>query len=84
MKSDAPRGSPVRRRFRIQVAGRLDERFVDGAAEIELGQSSRGSTLEGPFADPSQLRGLLDRLWRLGIEVLGFDTYVPERDENHT
>ncbi len=81
MESDAPHNSPRQRRFRIQVAGRLDERFVDGAAEIELGQSTCGSTLEGPFVDPSQLRGLLDRLWQLGIEVLGFDTYVPERDQ---
>ena len=84
MASDARDGSPNRRRFRIRVAGRLDERFIDGAAEIELGQSTGGSTLEGPFVDQSQLRGILDRLWQLGIEVIGFETYVPDPDEAHT
>mgnify|MGYP001819111706 CR=1 FL=1 len=77
MGSPEQDSSSSRRRFRIRVAGRLDEQFIDGAAEIEVGQSTCGSTLEGPFVDQSQLRGLLDRLWQLGIEVLGFETFVP-------
>ena len=84
MAMKARDGSPNRRRFRIRVAGRLDERFVDGATEIELGQSIGGSTLEGPFVDQSQLRGILDRLWQLGIEVIGFETDVADTDETHT
>lgn len=81
MAMDARDRSRSRRRFRIRVAGRLDERFVDGAAEIELGHSTGGSTLEGQFVDQSQIRGLLDRLWQLGIEVLAFEIYVPDPDE---
>ena len=63
------------RRFRILVAGRLDDRFLDGIESLELGQAVDGSTLEGPLVDQSQLRGVLDRLWQLGIEVLKFETY---------
>ncbi len=74
----SPDTSLSRRRFRIWVSGRLDARFADGIADIELGESPHGSTLEGPFIDQSQLRGLLDRLWQLGIEVHRFETYVPD------
>jgi hypothetical protein len=63
------------RRFRIWVAGRLDERFVDAFDNVEIGHSARGSTLDGVLVDQSQLRGILDRLWQLGIEVLRFETY---------
>ena len=81
METHAQDTQPIRRRFRISVAGRLDERFVDGVERIELGHSADGSTLEGPFIDQSQLRGILDRLWQLGIEVLKLETYLPDSDE---
>ncbi len=81
MEPHAQGSSRSRRRYRIRVAGRLDERVINGVAEVELGQSACGSTLEGPFVDQSQLRGLLDRLWQLGIEVLGFETYVPNTED---
>ncbi|MEA2000307.1 MAG: condensation domain-containing protein, partial [Actinomycetota bacterium] len=75
---------PSRRRFRISVAGRLDKRFIDGADEIELGHSTDGSTLDGPLIDQSHVRGILDRLWQLGIEVLRFETYLSDPDDPHT
>jgi hypothetical protein len=84
MEADAQDTQPSRRHFRIWVAGRLDERFIDGIDEMELGQSQDGSTLDGPLIDQSQLRGVLDRLWQLGIEVLRFETYVLDADEPHT
>lgn len=84
METDAQDTSPGRRRFRICVAGRLDARFTDGAAGIELGQATDGSTLEGPFIDQSQMRGILDQLWQLGVEVLRFETYVPAPTANET
>ena len=80
MEMHSPDTSVSLRRFRIVVAGRLNERFVDGVPGVELGQSPDGSTLEGPFIDQSQLRGVLDRLWQLGIEVLRFETYAPDPD----
>lgn len=84
MESHAQGSSRSRRRFRIRVAGRLGEQFVEGAAEIELRRSTCGSTLEGPFVDQSQLRGILDQLWQLGIEIVGFETYVLDPDEENT
>ena len=82
MDADSPDRSLSRRRFRIWVAGRLDTRFVEGVAGIELGDSPLGSTLEGPFLDQSQLRGILDRLWQLGIEILRFETYLPDATDS--
>ena len=66
------------RRFRIYVAGRLDLRFIEGIDGVELGHSDDGSTLDGTFVDQSHLRGVLDRLWQLGIEVLKFETYLAD------
>ena len=83
METHAKDIEPPPRRFRILVAGRLDERFVDSGEQIELGQSAEGSTIERPFIDQSQLRGILDRLWQLGIEVRRLETYTPESDEPH-
>ena len=83
METEAQDNSSEGKRFRISVAGRLDERFIDGIAGIELGKSPDGSTLEGPFVDQSQVRGILDQLWQLGIEVLRFETYAPERTDGH-
>ena len=75
---------PSPRRFRIWVAGRLDERFVDGIDDLELGHSADGSTLDGTMVDQSQLRGVLDRLWQLGIEVIRFETYLSDARDHHT
>jgi hypothetical protein len=75
---------PSQRRFRIWVAGRLDGRFIDGVDGVELGHSTDGSTLEGTLIDQSRLRGILDRLWQLGIEVIRFETYLPDSDDLHT
>ena len=84
METPAQDSSASRRRFRIRVAGRLDARFADGVAGIEIGESPEGSTLEGPLIDQSQLRGVVERLWQLGIEVLTFETYEPEPEATDT
>ncbi len=65
-----------RRRFRIAVDGRLGDRFVEGIDEVEIRHSPEGSTLDGVLIDQSHLRGILDRLWQLGIEVRRFETYL--------
>ena len=72
------------RRFRISVAGRLDEHFIVGLENIDLGHGPDGSWLDGVLIDQSQFRGVLDRLWQLGIEVLGFETYLPESETPST
>lgn len=78
MEKHGPDHQLSRRRFRIYVAGRLEFRFVEGIDGIELGRSEDGSTLDGPFVDQSHLRGILDRLWQLVIEVLEFETYLSD------
>ncbi len=70
------------RRFRIWVAGRLDDRFVEGLLDAELSDRPDGSLIEGPFIDQSYLRGILDRLWQLGIEVRKFETYLTDPTES--
>lgn len=81
MDNDAGQAPTCPSRYRICVAGRLDERFVDGFDGMELKRSASGSTLDGPFVDQSQLRGVLERLWQLGIDVLRFETYLPDPEE---
>ena len=66
---------PPQRRFRIWVVGRLERQFVDGLGDVVLADGAEGSTLDGVLVDQSQFRGLLDRLWQLGIEVSKFETY---------
>lgn len=70
------------RRFRIRVAGRLGAGFAEGIDPgFEQHDSADVTTLTGELVDQSQIYGILDRLQRLGIEVLRFDTYAPESDE---
>lgn len=78
MENHGPDHQLSTRRFRIHVAGRLDLRFIEGIDGVELGHSDDGSTLDGTFVDQSHLRGILDRLWQLGIEVLKFETYLAD------
>ena len=84
MKTPAQDSSANRRRFRIRVAGRLEARFAEGVPGIEIGESPEGTMLEGPLIDQSQLRGVVERLWRLGIEVLTFETYVADPEATDT
>ena len=58
-----------------------DERFAEGVAHIELGDAPGGSNLKGPLMDQSHLRGILDHLWQLGIEVIKFETYLPDSED---
>ena len=63
------------------MAGRLDDRFVEGLLDAGLSDGPDGSLIEGPFIDQSYLRGILDRLWQLGIEVRKFETYLADPTE---
>ena len=73
-----------KRAFRIWVAGRLSDGFVDGidpALEQELVETN--TALSGELFDQAQLYGLLQRLSSLGVEVIRFETYPPT-DEHGT
>ena len=67
-----------RRRFRIWVAGRLGESFAGGFDGVEQEDGAEGTTLSGEMIDQSHVHGILDRLRRLGVEVLRFEIYRPD------
>jgi hypothetical protein len=56
-------------RYRIVVRGRLGERFLQLFDGLEHQAGSGESVLEGSF-DQAALRGLLDRLSDLGIDLV--------------
>lgn len=70
-----------KRAFRIWVAGRLNDSFVEGidpALQQEVVETN--TALSGELFDQAQLYGLLQRLSSLGIEVIRFETY-PSTDQ---
>lgn len=73
---------PGPRQFRICVAGRLGAGFAEEIdPEFEQHDGTDVTTLTGKLVDQSQIYGILDRLQRLGVEVLRFDTYGPDSNE---
>ncbi len=81
METSSQDTHPSRRRYRIWVVGRLEQRFVDGLGDVSLDDGEEGSVIEGALVDQSQFRGLLDRLWQLGIEVSKFETYLTDQGQ---
>jgi hypothetical protein len=62
--------------FCVWVSGRLADDFAKAFdPEMEQGETENGSTLSGELVDQAQIRGLLDRLGNLGIDVVRFETY---------
>ncbi len=64
------------RMFRIWVAGRLKDGFakaIDSGLEQE--EAKPNTALSGELVDQAQLHGLLERLGKLGVEVVRFETY---------
>lgn len=69
--------------FRIWVAGRLRDGFVEGLDPgLEQGLAETNTALSGELVDQAQLYGLLQRLSSLGVEVIRFETY-PLTGETH-
>lgn len=73
------------RRFRIWIVGRLSDGFTDGINGnngIEQAHDEAGNTrLTGDLIDQSHIHGILDKLRRLGLEVLRFEVYQPDDQE---
>jgi hypothetical protein len=57
-------------RYRIVVRGRLSERFAAAFEGLRVEPGPALTELSGPFADQSELHGVLDRLRDLGIELV--------------
>jgi hypothetical protein len=62
-----------RRRFRIEIDGRLTPGFAESLDGVDQQDSADGTTLSGEFIDQSQLHGILDHLRGLGIDVRRFE-----------
>ena len=77
--------------YEIKIRGSLDESWSDwfsGMAIISdhIGLESQITTLRGPVADQSALRGILTRLWDMNYEIISFQktpllTNEEEQDE---
>jgi hypothetical protein len=57
------------RRFRIELSGRVGEVWLAACAPVSLSRSERATVLE-VRADQAALRGILNHLWDLNLEVL--------------
>jgi hypothetical protein len=60
-------------RYRIVVRGRLTPAFGTGLGGVTLEVLPGATALEGDFGDQAELRGMLERLRNLGIEVVSVD-----------
>ena len=58
------------KRYRIVIRGRLGEHIAGAFDGLEVESRSGESSLTGTFVDQAQLRGLLDRLCDLGIQLI--------------
>jgi hypothetical protein len=61
--------------YRIQVWGRLTERFESALEGMRLQPGEDTSAFVGEVRDQSQLYGLLDRLRDLGFELVSLEPY---------
>ncbi len=62
-------------RYQIRVRGRLDARWSDWCGGLDLASEERDdgsidTTLTGTVADQAALRGIVNKLWDLGLTLL--------------
>jgi hypothetical protein len=57
-------------RYEVVVRGRLGDHLADAFEHLQLELRVGTSLLTGTFADQSQLHGLLDHLYDLGIHLI--------------
>jgi hypothetical protein len=56
--------------YRISVQGKLDEDWSDWLDGMTITFERGTTTLTGPVADQSALRGILDRIWDLNLTLI--------------
>jgi hypothetical protein len=65
-------------RYAIRVKGQLDRRWEEWFDGLAIAIEPGGETvLSGPIVDQSALHGVLDRLQRLGLELLAVHRIKP-------
>lgn len=72
--------------YRIELRGRLDASWAEwcdgmAIASVEKSDGSVLTTLTGPVADQSALRGLLCRLWDLNLAVISVTRTANDADK---
>jgi hypothetical protein len=68
---------------RIRIKGHLAEDWSDSLAGLRITHTSRGETvLMGPVRDQAALRGVLERLADLGVELVSVSTRSEQRSES--
>ena len=56
--------------YQIQVQGKLDESWSDWFSGMTITSESGITTLTGPVADQSALRGILSKIWDLNLVLI--------------
>ena len=61
--------------YRIEISGNLDAHWISWFEPMEITNERDGNglpvtILTGPVSDPSELRGLLARIWDLNMELI--------------
>lgn len=75
--------------YEIQVEGYLDERWGTWFSGLtvtlqHVDQQPPITTLTGPVADQSALRGLLGKLWDLNLTILSVQRIETEKDDGRS
>jgi len=69
--------------YHIYIQGHLGENWSDWLQDFQIDRNENGITiLTGPIVDQAALRGLLDRLFDLGVLILSIrcEKFHPEDD----
>jgi hypothetical protein len=61
--------------YRIELSGHLDTHWISWFEPLEITTEHNGNgrpvtVLTGPVSDPSELRGLLAKIWDLNMELI--------------
>lgn len=64
--------------YRIEISGSLGEHWVSWFEPLEITSEKDGNggvvtVLTGPVNDPSELRGLLAKIWDLNMELISLE-----------
>jgi hypothetical protein len=72
--ADVPEGHRLSARYEIKVQGKLDAQWADwfngmAVTSEESSENAALTTLTGTVRDQSALRGILTRMWDLGLTL---------------
>jgi hypothetical protein len=65
-------------RYEIRVEGVLDQRWTAWFEGLEIGSDDSQTVISGPVVDQAALRGLLNRVFDLGLVLISVRRPGPE------